>query len=92
MYGIRDLVSVLTTLWTCSLTLPTGKFWAPGGFELVVLAFSAPNCKWPGISLYYVLTRNQAPDGELFVIPFAKSASTGQHIPVCTHVVEFDYF
>ncbi|EMD41642.1 hypothetical protein CERSUDRAFT_128592 [Gelatoporia subvermispora B] len=40
-------------------------FWAPGNFELVVLAQSSPN----------------KPDGQLFVIPFAKSATTGQHAP-----------
>ncbi|CCM01611.1 uncharacterized protein FIBRA_03672 [Fibroporia radiculosa] len=41
-------------------------FWAPGNFELVVLAGSAPPKK---------------PDGQLFIIPFAKSATTGQHSP-----------
>ncbi|RDB29503.1 RAB6A-GEF complex partner protein 1 [Hypsizygus marmoreus] len=40
-------------------------FWAPGNFELVVLAQSSP----------------QKVDGQLFVIPFAKSATTGQHSP-----------
>ncbi|KAF7340016.1 RIC1 domain-containing protein [Mycena venus] len=40
-------------------------FWAPGNFELVVLAHPSP------IKL----------DGQLFVIPFAKSASTGQLAP-----------
>ncbi|KAK7064573.1 RIC1 domain-containing protein [Favolaschia claudopus] len=40
-------------------------FWAPGNFELVVLAQSSP------LKL----------DGQLFVIPFAKSASTGQLAP-----------
>ncbi|KAI0343994.1 RIC1-domain-containing protein [Trametopsis cervina] len=40
-------------------------FWGPGNFELVVLADSAPN----------------SPDGELFIIPFAKSANTAQHSP-----------
>ncbi|KAJ7630516.1 RIC1-domain-containing protein [Roridomyces roridus] len=40
-------------------------FWAPGNFELVVLAQATPNKL----------------DGQLFVIPFAKSASTGQLAP-----------
>ncbi|KAI0963163.1 hypothetical protein AcW1_000322 [Taiwanofungus camphoratus] len=40
-------------------------FWAPGNFDLVVLAQSSPN----------------KPDGQLFVIPFAKSATTGQLSP-----------
>ncbi|KAI0706047.1 RIC1-domain-containing protein [Cytidiella melzeri] len=40
-------------------------FWSPGNFELIVLAESAPN----------------TPDGELFVIPFAKSANIAQHSP-----------
>ncbi|KAJ7225920.1 RIC1-domain-containing protein [Mycena pura] len=40
-------------------------FWAPGNFELVVLAQPIPNKL----------------DGQLFVIPFAKSASTGQLAP-----------
>ncbi|KAF8898475.1 RIC1-domain-containing protein [Infundibulicybe gibba] len=40
-------------------------FWAPGNFELFVLAQSTPN----------------RTDGQLFVIPFAKSATTGQHSP-----------
>ncbi|KAJ7124731.1 RIC1-domain-containing protein [Mycena crocata] len=40
-------------------------FWAPGNFELVVLAQPTPN----------------RVDGQLFVIPFAKSASTGQLAP-----------
>ncbi|OCH96704.1 RIC1-domain-containing protein [Obba rivulosa] len=40
-------------------------FWAPGNFELVVLARTSPN----------------KPDGQLFAIPFAKSATTGQHAP-----------
>ncbi|KAI0670204.1 RIC1-domain-containing protein [Trametes maxima] len=42
-----------------------GLFWAPGNFELVMLAQSSPN---------------QA-DGQLFVLPFAKSATTGQQSP-----------
>ncbi|KAF8506868.1 RIC1-domain-containing protein [Russula emetica] len=40
-------------------------FWAPGNFELVVLAHS----------------HERKPDGQLYTIPFAKSATTGQHIP-----------
>ncbi|KAF8078253.1 RIC1-domain-containing protein [Lyophyllum atratum] len=40
-------------------------FWAPGNYELVVLAQSSP------LKI----------DGQLFVIPFAKSATTGQHSP-----------
>jgi hypothetical protein len=40
-------------------------FWAPGNFELVVLAQPS----------------KQNLDGQLFVIPFAKSATTGQHSP-----------
>ncbi|TFK76753.1 RIC1-domain-containing protein [Pluteus cervinus] len=40
-------------------------FWAPGNFELFVLAQSTP----------------KKVDGQLFVIPFAKSATTGQHSP-----------
>ncbi|KAI0336149.1 RIC1-domain-containing protein [Cubamyces sp. BRFM 1775] len=40
-------------------------FWAPGNFELVMLAQSSPN----------------KADGQLFVLPFAKSATTGQHSP-----------
>ncbi|KAL0950714.1 hypothetical protein HGRIS_007490 [Hohenbuehelia grisea] len=41
-------------------------FWAPGNFELVVLAQPcAP----------------KQVDGQLFVVPFAKSAMTGQHAP-----------
>ncbi|KAJ7293159.1 RIC1-domain-containing protein [Mycena rebaudengoi] len=40
-------------------------FWAPGNFELIVLAHPSPN----------------KVDGQLFVIPFAKSASTGQLAP-----------
>ncbi|KAI9444961.1 RIC1-domain-containing protein [Lactarius indigo] len=40
-------------------------FWGPGNFELLVL--SHPN--------------ERIPDGQLFAIPFAKSATTGQHIP-----------
>ncbi|TCD70639.1 hypothetical protein EIP91_002358 [Steccherinum ochraceum] len=40
-------------------------FWAPGNFELVALAQPLPTTT----------------DGELFMIPFAKSATTGQHSP-----------
>ncbi|KAJ6626842.1 RIC1-domain-containing protein [Mycena sp. CBHHK59/15] len=40
-------------------------FWAPGNFELVVLAQPSPTKL----------------DGRLFIIPFAKSASTGQLAP-----------
>ncbi|TFK93553.1 RIC1-domain-containing protein [Polyporus arcularius HHB13444] len=40
-------------------------FWAPGNFELVMLAQSSPN----------------KPDGQLFVLPVAKSATTGQQSP-----------
>ncbi|KAK7694309.1 hypothetical protein QCA50_001491 [Cerrena zonata] len=40
-------------------------FWAPGNFELFVLSDSTPSSS----------------DGHLFVIPFAKSATTGQHVP-----------
>ncbi|KAH8100482.1 RIC1-domain-containing protein [Cristinia sonorae] len=40
-------------------------FWAPGNFELVVLARPSATTT----------------DGQLFVIPFAKSATTGQHTP-----------
>lgn len=40
-------------------------FWGPGNFELVMLAESSPN----------------APDGEIFIVPFAKSATTAQHAP-----------
>ncbi|CAL1696319.1 unnamed protein product [Somion occarium] len=40
-------------------------FWAPGNFELFVLADSTP----------------ATADGQLFVLPFAKSATTGQHAP-----------
>ncbi|KAI0359068.1 RIC1-domain-containing protein [Trametes cingulata] len=42
-----------------------GLFWAPGNFELVMLAQSSLN----------------KPDGQLFILPFAKSATTGQHSP-----------
>ncbi|KAI0735483.1 RIC1-domain-containing protein [Earliella scabrosa] len=40
-------------------------FWAPGNFELVMLAQSSPN----------------KPDGQLFILPVAKSATTGQQSP-----------
>ncbi|KAI8995415.1 RIC1-domain-containing protein [Trametes punicea] len=40
-------------------------FWAPGNFELVMLAQSSPN----------------KADGQIFVLPFAKSATTGQQSP-----------
>ncbi|KAF8807681.1 RIC1-domain-containing protein [Phlegmacium glaucopus] len=40
-------------------------FWGPGNFELFLLSTS--------------MRRNR--DGQLFVIPFAKSATTGQHSP-----------
>ncbi|THH02492.1 hypothetical protein EW026_g342 [Hermanssonia centrifuga] len=40
-------------------------FWVPGNFELVTLAHSASN----------------GTDGQLFVLPFAKSATTAQHSP-----------
>jgi hypothetical protein len=40
-------------------------FWAPGNFELVVLAQSSPNKR----------------DGQIFTLPFAKSATTCQHSP-----------
>ncbi|KAK7468553.1 WD40 repeat protein [Stygiomarasmius scandens] len=40
-------------------------FWAQGNFELVVLARRS----------------SETTDGQLFVIPFAKSATTGQHSP-----------
>ncbi len=32
-------------------------------------------------------TGPQAPDGQLFIIPFAKSAATGQHAPVRAHAI-----
>uniref|UniRef100_A0A0W0FAM6 RIC1 C-terminal alpha solenoid region domain-containing protein n=1 Tax=Moniliophthora roreri TaxID=221103 RepID=A0A0W0FAM6_MONRR len=44
-----------------------GLYWVPGNFELMVL------------------TRPLSPsatDGQIFIIPFAKSATTGQHSPV----------
>ncbi|KAH9081828.1 RIC1-domain-containing protein [Lactarius deliciosus] len=41
-------------------------FWGPGNFELLVL--SHPD--------------ERISDGQLFAIPFAKSATTGQHIPI----------
>ncbi|PIL29662.1 hypothetical protein GSI_08299 [Ganoderma sinense ZZ0214-1] len=40
-------------------------FWVSGNFELVMLAQNSPN----------------KPDGQMFVLPFAKSATTGQHSP-----------
>ncbi|KAI0304643.1 RIC1-domain-containing protein [Russula brevipes] len=40
-------------------------FWAPGNFELIVLAHP----------------HERISDGQLYAIPFAKSATTGQHIP-----------
>ncbi|KAJ3718412.1 RIC1-domain-containing protein [Lentinula raphanica] len=40
-------------------------FWAPGNFELIVLA--QPSLK--------------TIDGQVFILPFAKSATTGQHSP-----------
>jgi hypothetical protein len=42
------------------------QFWGPGNFELFVLSPSVP----------------RKHDSQLFVIPFAKSATTGQHPPV----------
>ncbi|KAF9523584.1 RIC1-domain-containing protein [Crepidotus variabilis] len=42
-------------------------FWGPGNFELFILAANT--------------TLPQQQDGQLFVIPFAKSATTGQHSP-----------
>ncbi|KJA25776.1 hypothetical protein HYPSUDRAFT_1069160 [Hypholoma sublateritium FD-334 SS-4] len=45
-----------------------GLFWGPGNFELFVLAASVPQ-------------KSLECDGQLFVIPFAKSATTGQHCP-----------
>ncbi|KAJ3925643.1 MAG: hypothetical protein NXY57DRAFT_1043933, partial [Lentinula lateritia] len=49
-------------------------FWAPGNFELIVLA---P----PSMKFHQSLTFRIAIDGQLFVIPFVKSATTGQHSP-----------
>ncbi|EGO28420.1 hypothetical protein SERLADRAFT_445869 [Serpula lacrymans var. lacrymans S7.9] len=40
-------------------------FWSPGNFELLALAHPSDN----------------SVDGQIFVIPFAKSATTGQHSP-----------
>ncbi|KAF5375289.1 hypothetical protein D9758_000014 [Tetrapyrgos nigripes] len=40
-------------------------FWAPGNFELIILSRRSL----------------ETTDGQLFVIPFAKSATTGQHSP-----------
>ncbi|KZV74702.1 RIC1-domain-containing protein [Peniophora sp. CONT] len=40
-------------------------FWAPGDFELIMLAHP----------------QDDKPDGQLFSIPFAKSATTAQHTP-----------
>ncbi|TRM65979.1 RIC1-domain-containing protein [Schizophyllum amplum] len=54
MYGVSSLASARPSF-----------FWAPGNFELFVLA--VPSSK--------------PADGQLFAIPFAKSATTGQHSP-----------
>jgi len=45
------------------------EFWGPGNFELFVLAADLPRSR----------------DDQLFVIPFAKSATTAQHAPVCNN-------
>ncbi|KAF8482108.1 RIC1-domain-containing protein [Russula ochroleuca] len=49
-------------------------FWAPGNFELVVLAH--PD--------------ERTPEGQLYTIPFAKSATTGQHIPAKYAFLQMD--
>lgn len=47
------------------------EFWGPGNFELFVLAADAARGR----------------DDQLFVIPFAKSATTSQHAPVCRNLL-----
>ncbi|THH21002.1 hypothetical protein EW146_g469 [Bondarzewia mesenterica] len=55
-----------TTFPTQEGAPPKPQFWVPGNFELVVLAQSSPN----------------KPEGQVFTIPFAKSATTGLHAPI----------
>ncbi|GAW09871.1 RIC1-domain-containing protein [Lentinula edodes] len=59
-------------------------FWAPGNFELIVCSTQIFFEMYVTQNLDTVnqsLTLEIAIDGQLFVIPFAKSATTGQHSP-----------
>ncbi|PPQ67413.1 hypothetical protein CVT25_005992 [Psilocybe cyanescens] len=57
-------------------------FWGPANFELFVLAEPAvPQSTVVSTDYEHMLKSVPGKDGQLFVIPFAKSATTGQHSP-----------
>jgi hypothetical protein len=66
MRGVKQLVSLQILLKPCRYT--EAQFWAPGSLEL------------------FALTTRPSDDGDrckqIYVIPFAKSATTSQHSPV----------
>jgi hypothetical protein len=82
MYGVRDLVGGYF-LNRCGMKLSS----ISSGVQETL---NCSHCHIPPhkvcttayAALYLAYTALES-DGELFVIPFAKSASTGQHSPVC---------
>jgi RAB6A-GEF complex partner protein 1 len=58
------------------------QFWGPGNFELFLLSTAMHRSKHLFLLSHNIEQLASDRDGQLFVIPFAKSATTGQHSPV----------
>ncbi|EGO02717.1 hypothetical protein SERLA73DRAFT_119756 [Serpula lacrymans var. lacrymans S7.3] len=67
-FGVDDRIDVekFQDTFMCGIR---DMFWSPGNFELLALAHPSDNSKGAFLN------------GQIFVIPFAKSATTGQHSP-----------
>ena len=66
----------------CTINLSILQFWGPGNFELFLLSTAMHQSKYLSPLITYTQQFLSDRDGQLFVIPFAKSATTGQHSPV----------
>jgi hypothetical protein len=82
MHGVRDLVRAIFLMGVVMEL----SFISSGVQEtLNCLCYHIPPhkvCTMVSAALYLAYITLES-DGQLFVIPFAKSASTGQHSPVC---------
>ena len=66
----------------CTINFSILQFWGPGNFELFLLSAAMHQSKYLTPLSHNTEQFLSDRDGQLFVIPFAKSATTGQHSPV----------
>lgn len=82
MYGVKNLVSLVHTQGEMILMESWGSFGLLGTLSLWYWLSRHPKVSFISIARAGSLKSDLEVDGQLFVIPFAKSATTGQHSPV----------